>query len=72
MNLPFATRGGEQLPGRPTGRGRPDHGLDPLIAFDIVVDVEQRFDVTFPNDRIMYAMLHSSRTLRDAVSGLTR
>lgn len=49
-----------------------DYGLDSLTAVNIVVDLEQRFDVTFPDDRILYAMFHSARTLWDALSELTR
>ncbi|MFG2465059.1 acyl carrier protein [Streptomyces canus] len=47
-----------------------DYGLDSLTAVNIVVDLEQRFAVTFPDDRIMFAMFHSARTLWDALSEL--
>jgi acyl carrier protein len=62
------------LPGeRPLDYDTPlaDYGLDSLTAVNIVVDLEQRFDVTFPDDRIMFAMFHTARTLWDALSELT-
>ncbi|GGK97033.1 acyl carrier protein [Streptomyces flaveus] len=53
-----------------TPSDRADNGLDSLTAVNIVVDLEQRFAVTFPDDRIMFAMLHSARTLWNALSEL--
>jgi len=47
-----------------------DYGLDSLTAVNIVVDLEQRFNVIFPDEKIMHAVFSSARTLWDALSEL--
>ncbi|WP_202638032.1 acyl carrier protein [Bailinhaonella thermotolerans] len=47
-----------------------DYGLDSLGAVNLVVDLEQRFGVTFPDGLLVRSTFHSAETLWRALSEL--
>ena len=47
-----------------------EYGLDSLAAVNIVVDLEEQFNVVFPDDRITHALFASAQTLWSTLSEL--
>ncbi len=55
---------------QPLDYGTPlaDYGLDSLTAVNITVDLEQQFNVIFPDEKIMHSIFSTAQSLWDTLS----
>ena len=49
-----------------------DVGLDSMVAIDLLLDLEERFQITFPDELIRAETFRSPRTLEAQIRGLQR